>query len=726
MPITLNHSNISVQYSTGSNYIIETVKSDLYVRDSRTGISSNLTVEPIYNLYDLNYFNHSGNNDNQTTTTFTVSRNTLCDVLVVAGGGSGGNTGGGGGGGGDVLYFENVLFLPGTTYNISIGRGGRGRNRDHSTQGGGFNGNNSSIIGGNINIIAGGGGGGGGLSSSANAGTIANYTNPNTGLSAVSSGGGGGDTKDNVSASGNNVSGNGAANLNNSTAGGGGGGSGGVLSKGAGADAPAKQSAALAGDGGIGYDSTITGILRQFGGGGGGGDNSAPDSDKTGLGTHGGGNGTTTDLSPVSQPFLGPDNGVNGTGGGGGGSGPTHTGAVGGNGGNGIVIIRQQKSEIINDTIRKITFSPYPTTLVYDFTPYTTLETWREYAYSIGAITQINTFQDNLVWNYPGGAKAAGIYGNGFISLKLHRNYKNLKVNYTAGASFVELYINDVLNQTCPAGQAREFILLNYNENDVLKILEKESNFSRIIIITYSNPKDALYNINFPTKTIVNINNGTNIILQGSYDINIYTNNSSSMTPSLNNPFKLIPFPLTANISNLSINYHLLNPILDPIGAQWTYNSSNANVYHLGNVGIGTTNPSYNLDVSGNIFTSTGGYTQSGLTTWTVMSDMRIKDNIIEASYDKCLDNVKNIDLYSFNFKDNCVHTNDKNQLGFIAQEVQQVYPKAVEVSKMTLNTNERIDNVLTLNTTQIKYTLYGAVKELINKVEMLETKINM
>jgi hypothetical protein len=30
----------------------------------------------------------------------------------------------------------------------------------------------------------------------------------------------------------------------------------------------------------------------------------------------------------------------------------------------------------------------------------------------------------------------------------------------------------------------------------------------------------------------------------------------------------------------------------------------------------------------------------------------------------------------------------------------------------------------LSLNTTQIKYTLYGAVKELIKKVEMLESKL--
>ena len=692
-----------------------------------------ISAEPVYNLYDTSIYNHSGLNENQTSNIFIVSQNTLCDVLVVAGGGSGGNTGGGGGGGGDVLYFENVNFLANTLYNIYVGRGGQGRNRDHSTQGGGFNGNNSSIIGGNINIIAGGGGGGGGLSSSANSGTIANYTNPNTGLSAVSSGGGGGNTKDNVSASGNNVSGNGASNLNDNTAGGGGGGCGDVLSKGTGADAPNKTAGGLAGDGGIGYESTITGILRQFGGGGGGGDRSAPDSDKTGLGTHGGGNGTTTDLSPTDHPNLGPDNGVNGTGGGGGGCGPTYTTTVGGNGGNGIVIIRQKKLEILNNIIRKITFVPFPTTLVYDFAPFITLETWRTYASSIGAKTQFRTFVDfgggNYgIWNYPGPTKAAFPAEEGYIELTLNKNYKDLKVNYgggsAGGGNGAFLYINNVLRQECPYLQTREFILLNYNEGDVLKILEKQGNMNHNLKITFSNPKDAFYNINFPTKTIVNVNSGADIILEGSYDINIYTNNSCSMLPSSNNPFKLKPYPLTSNISNISISYQILNPILDPIGAQWTYSSNNTNVYHMGSVGIGTTSPEYPLDVSGAIYSSLGGYTSSTLTKWSVLSDRRIKENIVKASYDKCLENVKNIELYNFNFKDNCVNTNDRHQLGFIAQEVQQVYPKAVEVSNMIMNLEQKIDDLLTLNITQIDYTLYGAVKSLIEKIENIKIKM--
>jgi hypothetical protein len=161
-----------------------------------------------------------------------------------------------------------------------------------------------------------------------------------------------------------------------------------------------------------------------------------------------------------------------------------------------------------------------------------------------------------------------------------------------------------------------------------------------------------------------------------------------------------------------------------PQGAQWTYSSNNPNVYHLGNVGIGTTSPEYNLDVRGNIYTSIGGYTGSTLTTWSITSDRRIKENIVKASYEKCLENVNKIELYNFNFKDNCVNTNDKHQLGFIAQEVREVYPKAVEVNKMILNTNETIDDILTLNTTQIDYTLYGAVKNLIDKIDNIDIEL--
>ncbi len=236
---------------------------------------------------------------------------------------------------------------------------------------------------------------------------------------------------------------------------------------------------------------------------------------------------------------------------------------------------------------------------------------------------------------------------------------------------------------------------------------------------TYSIPPNT-YTLNFPVPTIADINNNSNIVLRGAYDISLSTTNSSIIPKSGQ---YIIP-PTTFSTPTISIRYNLLNPVLDPIGAQWTYNSFNTNVYHMGNVGIGTKSPEYHLDVRGSIYSSLGGYTQTGLTTWSIASDRRIKENIVKASYEKCLENVKNIELYNFNFKDNCVNTNDKHQLGFIAQEVQQVYPKAVEVGKMILNTNETIDDLLSLNTTQIDYTLYGAVKNLIEKIEDIDNEL--
>ena len=244
------------------------------------------------------------------------------------------------------------------------------------------------------------------------------------------------------------------------------------------------------------------------------------------------------------------------------------------------------------------------------------------------------------------------------------------------------------------------------------------ANTKTLIIPRYNRLNNTLlnsYNITFPVLTVADINNNSNLLLQGEYGINLINSTSNYLEPK---SAQSIPSTSSSiNSSTVSIRYSLINPIKQ--GAQWTYNSLNTSVYHMGNVGIGTTNPGYQLDVRGNIYSSTGGLTQSGLTTWTVLSDRRIKENIVKASYEKCLDNVKNIELYNFNFKDNCVNTNDKHQLGFIAQEVREVYPKAINVI-----TNEKIEELLTLNTTQIKYTLYGSVKCLIQKLENIKIKM--
>jgi alpha-tubulin suppressor-like RCC1 family protein len=232
------------------------------------------------------------------------------------------------------------------------------------------------------------------------------------------------------------------------------------------------------------------------------------------------------------------------------------------------------------------------------------------------------------------------------------------------------------------------------------------------------------YNLTFPVPTFVNnISTNSNLILQGDYIVNSVSITSSQIIPNGGQLNIIDSKTLNIPTSSIDVNYHLLNPLKDPKGAQWTYSSANTNVYHLGNVGIGTKIPNYQLHVNGDMFVSSTGYTSSGQTSWVTVSDIRIKDNIVKASYEKCFDNVKNIELYRFNFKDNTVNTNDINQLGFIAQEVQSVYPKAVEVNKIQ-DKNGVIPDLLTLNTTQIDYTLYGAVKYLLEKIENIEEKL--
>jgi hypothetical protein len=251
-----------------------------------------------------------------------------------------------------------------------------------------------------------------------------------------------------------------------------------------------------------------------------------------------------------------------------------------------------------------------------------------------------------------------------------------------------------------------------------IRIYNVALSFLDIITLYNGYASSNKYNINFPVNTIVEINNsGYYSTFKGSYDVNI-DSTGFSIIPMEN---QIVPKLNTFNSKNLDFRFHLLNPIKEPTGAQWTYNHANTNVYHLGNVGIGTKNPQYSLHVNGNIFTTEGAYITSSQTSWTTLSDRRIKTNIAKASYEKCLESVKNIELYRFNFKDDIVNTNDRNQLGFIAQEIQKVYPKAVEANQIN---NSDIDGLLSLDTTQIDYSLYGAVKYLIEKVEYYEKKL--
>ena len=99
---------------------------------------------------------------------------------------------------------------------------------------------------------------------------------------------------------------------------------------------------------------------------------------------------------------------------------------------------------------------------------------------------------------------------------------------------------------------------------------------------------------------------------------------------------------------------------------------------------------------------------------WSTVSDRRIKENIEKASYDKCYDTINKLELYRFNYIKELNNNNkDKTQLGYIAQEVNDVFPKAVSSYEFN-NTMLSIPDLLSIDVAQINYSLYGAVKKLI------------
>jgi hypothetical protein len=110
---------------------------------------------------------------------------------------------------------------------------------------------------------------------------------------------------------------------------------------------------------------------------------------------------------------------------------------------------------------------------------------------------------------------------------------------------------------------------------------------------------------------------------------------------------------------------------------------------------------------------------------WNTFSDHRIKENIVKADLKTCYNNVKNINLYRFNYIDSFrTASQDKNKLGYIAQEVKRHFPKATSRKKERLTDNREIPDLLSIDTEQINISLYGAVKQLIKIVEKQDKRI--
>jgi hypothetical protein len=121
---------------------------------------ANITIDSDYKYMSFAYTSGA----TQTSYTMNFQENTECDILIVGGGGSGGRSVGGGGGAGGVVYQQNVILRG--NYIINVGKGGaqtinisNGVDSGNSSQ---ILNNNNSILSINGIIYQGNGGGGGG------------------------------------------------------------------------------------------------------------------------------------------------------------------------------------------------------------------------------------------------------------------------------------------------------------------------------------------------------------------------------------------------------------------------------------------------------------------------------------------------------------------------------------------------------------------------------------
>jgi alpha-tubulin suppressor-like RCC1 family protein len=135
-------------------------------------------------------------------------------------------------------------------------------------------------------------------------------------------------------------------------------------------------------------------------------------------------------------------------------------------------------------------------------------------------------------------------------------------------------------------------------------------------------------------------------------------------------------------------------------------------------VGIGIPVPAYKLQLSQN---SAAKPTSSE---WTILSDRRIKEDIVDADLDTCLENVKNLKLHYFKLRDDIVKLdpmfNDSHKLGWIAQEVEEVLPKCVT----TVPEQYGLLGVKNLDVDQIYVNMFGAIQKLVKENEELQVRI--
>lgn len=154
--------------------------------------------------------------------------------------------------------------------------------------------------------------------------------------------------------------------------------------------------------------------------------------------------------------------------------------------------------------------------------------------------------------------------------------------------------------------------------------------------------------------------------------------------------------------------------------SQWSTNGT-AITYTNGNVGVGTTSPSYMLDVAGDINSATcirsGGTTVGGYCS----SDARLKENVQD--FNPGLHELLGVRLrtYQFNGLGEMPKTGE-TAVGVIAQELEETNPELVKTRRVKLHPDDtEKTEIKVVDYSKFTYMLINAVKALYNRFTSIQ-----
>jgi hypothetical protein len=157
------------------------------------------------------------------------------------------------------------------------------------------------------------------------------------------------------------------------------------------------------------------------------------------------------------------------------------------------------------------------------------------------------------------------------------------------------------------------------------------------------------------------------------------------VTGSATDQDSLITFADTGEAKYWSIGAKDTNDVFNISNSTDLGTTERFTVGSTGNVGIGNTGPSYKLDVTGDINTTTGLRVAATQVCWntgcTAISDARLKEKI--QPLENSLDNILKLRGVNYFWIDKG-RFGPKQQVGLIAQEVEKIYPEVIQTDEKT------------------------------------------